>query len=122
MSFLSRSVRLCLAVFIVVIAPTLYLVYPSGDPPPALGEYADHYQAGGIDSEHWREPVVPNFEADEGRAWSNEKVLAGTTTDDNSAANDASKADANAAAAAEEMRNVISGGVIMPKLENATAK
>lgn len=97
-----RLLRVALLCAFIVIVPTLYLLYPSAERLPAPGEW----QAGGIDSEHWREPVKPDFtryEYEEGRAWGEEVVTQGE-------------------ASVVMDGDVIHGGVIMPKLENATAK
>ncbi|OWZ72867.1 hypothetical protein AYX14_01608 [Cryptococcus neoformans] len=97
-----RILRLALLCAFIVIVPTLYLLYPSEERLPAPGEW----QAGGIDSEHWREPVKPDFaryEHEEGRAWGEELL-----------------AQKEASVAMDD--DVIHGGVIMPKLGNATAK
>ncbi|WVO13708.1 hypothetical protein L204_101329 [Cryptococcus depauperatus] len=100
LGYLSRVARLALVVAIVVLGPTLYFFYPTPERFPLLGEW----QAGGIDSKHWREPIKPDFaelENEKGRSWGDEIVMGNE---------------------GEAMDNVVEGGAIMSKLENATAK
>lgn len=68
---LSRSARLLLLVFVCILVPSLYIFYPSPNsseknPHKPTDEYHD-YEAGGIDSAHYRTPVKPNFELEEPR-------------------------------------------------------
>ncbi|WVR09766.1 hypothetical protein IAU60_006842 [Kwoniella sp. DSM 27419] len=117
---LPRFVRLGLIVTSVVIAPTLYLLYPSPEYVPSPGDV----QAGGIDSDHWREPIQPNFEAypiakEEVREWEDEVVM-GAGTDATREESTLSPAWAGVGAGVGD--DLLRGGVIMPKLGNETAK
>ncbi|WVQ79417.1 hypothetical protein IAT38_001514 [Cryptococcus sp. DSM 104549] len=102
---LPRFLRLTLLVTLLIVVPTLYLLYPSPERQPSPGEY----QAGGIDSPHWRAPVKPDldggYEREEGRGWGDELVVGG-----------------GGRQGVTVNQDVINGGVIMPKLGNATAK
>jgi len=115
-----RSLRLFLIILVVVGSLTVWLVYPSNNAPPPDALYSDHYQAGGIDSEHWRDPVIPPFE-EEGRRWDDEVLVDshGTSLGGSSTP----VVDIQHSSPVEELsESVLGGGVIMPKLENATAK
>jgi len=124
-----RPLRLFLAVLALVAIPTLYLAYPSPSsqsPEP----HAQQYEAGGIDSEHWRDPIEPQFddvELEAGRAWDDEMVVAPGPGASSGSASDVMSPDASDEAQGPDHGNeygtgVLHGGVIMPKLENATAK
>lgn len=68
---LSRFARLVLIVGLCIIVPALYVFYPSAsssekNPHKPTDPY-DGYEAGGIDSEHYRAPVKPDFEVEEAR-------------------------------------------------------
>jgi FAD-linked sulfhydryl oxidase len=126
-----RSARLFLIIVGVVILPSIYLLYPHHDIPQAPGSYVTEYEAGGIDSEHWRTPVKPDFEKEEAR-WSQAEAveedaaerkngnLAPYVPSDKTWLNHGMTGVGGKAGAIAE--NVLSGGVIMPKLANATAK
>ncbi|ODN78528.1 hypothetical protein L202_04152 [Cryptococcus amylolentus CBS 6039] len=107
---LPRLVRLTLLATALVVLPTLYFLYPSPERLPSPGEW----QAGGIDSDHWRSPVKPAFgeyELEEGRGWDDQSGVGG------------SRGWGQGKKKAPEIgQDVIHGGVIMPKLGNATAK
>nr|XP_031859017.1 uncharacterized protein CI109_005522 [Kwoniella shandongensis]KAA5526089.1 hypothetical protein CI109_005522 [Kwoniella shandongensis] len=113
---LPRFVRLTLILTVVIIVPTLYFLYPTPEHVPGPGDV----QAGGIDSDHWRTPVKPNiggvgeiYENEKVREWDDEEIDLDTGT----AAK--SKVEQPWSGVSDE---VIGGGVIMPKLGNATAK
>lgn len=128
---LSRLGRLFIVAFFVLLIPSLYFFYPDRSTPPSLADRTDHYEAGGIDSEHWRKPVVPNFEDEDGRAWSDEAVLSGSKdgSHDRSASSNPKEDYGDAGShmmsgneASHSGADFLAGDVIMPKLENATAK
>ena len=126
-----RSARLFLIIVGVVILPSIYILYPHHDLPQAPGSFVSEYEAGGIDSDHWRAPVKPDFEKEEAR-WSKAEALEEDVAEKKHAvpapyvASDKTwlnhgmtgvKGDTGGIA-----EKVLSGGVIMPKLANATAK
>ncbi|WVQ75047.1 hypothetical protein IAR50_004656 [Cryptococcus sp. DSM 104548] len=107
---LPRLVRLILLATALIILPTLYFLYPSSERLPSPGEW----QAGGIDSDHWRSPVKPQlgeYEHEEGRGWDDQHGVEGSR----------GWVEGKKKAAGID-QGVIHGGVIMPKLGNATAK
>ena len=151
-----RGPRLLILVAIILISLSLYTFYPS-DPfrrPHSPDEAYDHYEAGGIDSEHYGERIVPKFGDDECDG-PDGSCLPGIAFGDKSGA-DASagesmmdeelRSDADSEADEEDeegtrgkyekqrpvgvshaangglSEEILGGGVIMPKLENATAK
>lgn len=67
-----RSARLLLAVLLLVIVSSLYFLHPHHDPARSPGDQVTEYEAGGIDSPHWREPIKPDFEREELR-WTPEE-------------------------------------------------
>ena len=111
---LSRFARLFLLLTALIVIPTLYLLYPSPSIPRSPADAVSEYEAGGIDSDHWRTPVKPDFEKEEARDWEDEVVIGCPTGEDC----DGTKDKANDGL----VESVLDGGVIMPKLENATAK
>ncbi|WVW86689.1 hypothetical protein I302_108743 [Kwoniella bestiolae CBS 10118] len=100
---LPRFIRLTLLATFLIVIPTLYFLYPTPERLPSPGEY----QAGGIDSEHWRTPVKPDYLHEEVREWDDELPLGSSKKPD------------GWKGLSEE---TINGGVIMPKLGNETAK
>lgn len=166
-----RSNRIFLLAAVLVFGITLYLFYPSDHfrSPHSPADAYDEYEAGGIDSEHWREPVVPHLEdeqcagatcnVDDGASGDagkemvikrpplapkpksgvkpvTQEELAHQSLDeaivqerledeqarDQKQAAVAPKAPKKAATGLVMEDSVLQGGVIMPKLENATAK
>jgi FAD-linked sulfhydryl oxidase len=114
---ISRFIKLFFLVLALVTIPTLYLLYPSSHvPPPSPGDPVYEYEAGGIDSEHWREKIKPDFEVEEARSGVEDE--AGRGFEDDSGA----WLGGGILGGGRVDEEVISGGVIMPKLENATAK
>ncbi|RXK36063.1 thiol oxidase [Tremella mesenterica] len=107
MSHLTRFTRLFFLCFLLLAIPTLYLLYPSPQPAQTPTDIVEAYEAGGIDSPHWRPPIKPDYELEEGRDWEDEVIL-----------------DRPVSAEGEKgwMNEVVGGGVIMPKLGNETAK
>ncbi|WWC93033.1 uncharacterized protein L201_007997 [Kwoniella dendrophila CBS 6074] len=101
---LPRFVRLTLIITILIIIPTLYLLYPTPERLPSKGEY----QSGGIDSDHWRKPIQPDYLREEVREYDD---------DDFDGLNKIKQW--NVGGISEK---TINGGVIMPKLGNETAK
>jgi FAD-linked sulfhydryl oxidase len=106
-----RFPRLFLIVLLTLVLPTLYLLYPNPRAPsPADGSF----QAGGIDSEHYRKPILPG---EESKGWEHEEVREWEEGSGDEMG--ASRGETVLAGLEDE---VLGGGVIMPKLENATAK
>ncbi|KAK8849488.1 hypothetical protein IAR55_004822 [Kwoniella newhampshirensis] len=113
-----RFVRLTLVLTVLIIAPTLYLLYPTPEHVPSPGDM----QAGGIDSEHWRDPIKPNlggelFEKEQVREWDGVDDELDTESRGKGSLGKATSGDWSGVS-----DSVIGGGVIMPKLGNATAK
>ncbi|WRT69485.1 uncharacterized protein IL334_006471 [Kwoniella shivajii] len=106
---LPRFVRLTLLVTTLIVIPTLYLLYPTTERLPSPGEV----QSGGIDSEHWRNPIQPNLDGssvkEEVREWEDELPLGDPKNHESSSWGGLSE-------------ETLNGGVIMPKLGNETAK
>lgn len=119
-----RSARLVLIVLAVVVLPSIYILYPHHDIPQAPGSRVEAYEAGGIDSEHWRDPVRPDFENEEARWSAEESVLDSSSPpyveSDKTWLNHGMVNQPFDDGLPDE--KVIGGGVIMPKLGNATAK
>jgi hypothetical protein len=111
-----------LILLLVVVLPSLYLIYPHHDPEIAPGSAVREYQAGGIDSEHWRAPVKPDFEHEEARWSEDEDEETGDTSHESGRFGKGSSGSHAAVSWDAPDEKVIGGGVIMPKLENATAK
>lgn len=121
----SRFTRFFLILTALIIVPTLYLLYPSHSTPRSPGDAIYEYEAGGIDSPHWRAPVQPDFEQEKVRDWEdNDACAVGEDCDGAEGMQrtllDKEKEKGRSIEGLEE--NVSGGGVIMPKLENATAK
>lgn len=119
---LPRYARMLLILLVVVVLPSLYLIYPHHDVAIAPDSAVREYQAGGIDSEHWRTPVKPDFEHEEAR-WTEDEEAEEEEEVSRGSGRVGKDRESNAAVALDGAHEkVISGGVIMPKLENATAK
>lgn len=136
-----RSNRIFILGFVSLLLTTLYFLYPTDHfrSPHAPSDTYDEYEAGGIDSDHWREPVRPNFEKEVARdedcddgACAVEPEVARTKERVKPRPKRPVKPAKEALAAGlakggEKMSfvvedSVLAGGVIMPKLENATAR
>lgn len=128
-----RFARIFLLALVLVTVPTAFIFYPSS-PDKESGEVS--LEKGGIDSEHWREPVPPPSqggmaaeEDDEERAWADGAgKAADTVLDKDNVAGDTGALAKEPEKAAEKgaeysvPQDVIWGAVIMPHLGNATAK
>jgi hypothetical protein len=136
---LSRLTRLFLLLTAVIALPTLFFLYPSRAPPHSPEEPYAEYEAGGIDSPHWRTPKKPIFEKEEARWEGDEQGLDASCVGDECVADKVVDATAErkgttgggshgTAEMVQEhahgpgMEDVLAGGVIMPKLGNETAK
>ncbi|ORY34936.1 ERV/ALR sulfhydryl oxidase domain-containing protein, partial [Naematelia encephala] len=101
-----RLPRLVLSIFLVILFTSLYIFYPSSERTPRAGEVEySSYEAGGIDSDHYRRPIKPDFDFDreeQGRAWEED--------------------DQEVSSKSGASEDIFMGGVIMPKLGNETAK
>lgn len=68
---MSRPTRILVVLFLCIAIPALYFFVPSSNPseknPQRPTDPYDHYEAGGIDSPHYRAPVKPDFEVEEAR-------------------------------------------------------
>ncbi|ORX37942.1 ERV/ALR sulfhydryl oxidase domain-containing protein [Kockovaella imperatae] len=141
---LSRTPRLFLILLVIIIVPTLYLLHPSTSPTPlsswtktttptTTGGDAIHHveiESGGIDSDHWRDPIRPQT----GNGLANEEdtrgaddeedelVLMGTHSSDRPKQQEEDLYDMTAFTSPSAPILGTHGGVIMPKMENATAK
>lgn len=62
MPHLPRVIRVALAATALILLPTLYILYPSShsDYRPPSPSDPIRVDAGGIDSDHWRDPIVPD--------------------------------------------------------------
>ena len=112
-----------------MVVPTIYLLYPHPDPAQSPHQEVKAYEAGGIDSDHWRAPIKPDFEKEEAR-WTGDEDAEDDIPED-SAVHGADRHPVKKPDLAQGVMGgsggglddkVLSGGVIMPKLENATAK
>lgn len=127
----SRFARIFLLALVLVTVPTAFIFYPSS-PDKASGEVA--LEQGGVDSEHWREPVPPpppeaggkmaQEEMDEEHTWTDGAALAAVDNNVGGDTGAAAPEGGKAAGGAEYSvpLDVVSGAVIMPHLGNATAK
>lgn len=130
-----RLARLLIFSTLLITIPTLYLLYPHRE--SILQTTQGYLEKGGIDSSHWRDPLPPplgidveNVENGEGkmeheevRDWEGQDVIAKPTE----ALNEIIRPTEEGALLEEGVtggvaKDVLEGGVIMPKLENATAK
>lgn len=128
-----RSNKIVIIGFVCIFLTTLYFFYPSDhfSSPHAPGDAYDEYEAGGIDSDHWREPIRPKFEKEVARdeECGEESCEVGSGPAGGRGVEAArervmarpKKGEAKQGVGLVEA-SVLEGGVIMPKLENATAK
>lgn len=123
-----RLARLLIFSTLIITIPTLYLLYPHRD--TIIQHTQGYLEKGGIDSSHWRDPLPPDvetYEHEEVRDWNAEKDTPGpgqmglNVLDDPAVTVHASEGDKGPAEMTMN-EDVLGGGVIMPKLENATAK
>ena len=113
---ISRIGRFTILVVVIIILPSVYLLYPHPDIPRAPDDTMWEYEAGGVDSPHWRDPVKPDFETEEARGV--EEAGLGQSRVDGGAGGNRLVVEDEIIGSDE----AVNGGVIMPKLENATAK
>ena len=133
---LSRVSRLSLSVILGIIICSLYFLYPSSSRPDERD-----WQAGGIDSEHWRDPISPqlddygshdgagsnrlhHFESSSPGGMEHEELrwdVKGSGSRISGAFDPASHKPIGAQGSGG-MEALLGGGTIMPKMENATAK
>ena len=106
---LTRFARLFILLTILLLLTTLYFLYPSSSRPLSTPFPPTHFEAGGIDSPHFASPLEPDFE-DEVRAWSGGRPP------------DVSLAPAIKGQGLIVEEDLLHGEVIMPKMENETAK
>lgn len=128
-----RLARLLIFSTLLITIPTLYLLYPHRE--TIIQTTQGYLEKGGIDSSHWRDPLPPpggigneKLEHEEVRDWEGQDVLAKVDTestdelDGGSATPTGAKNDVASDQSGLIAADVLEGGVIMPKLENATAK
>lgn len=123
-----RLARLLIFSTLLITIPTLYLLYPHRE--TILQTTQGYLEKGGIDSSHWRDPLPPppeieKVEHEEIRDWEGQDVIVAEPTDVKekmitppSEIND----DSTEIEPIGISKDTLEGGVIMPKLENATAK
>ena len=127
----TRFARLFLVSFLVLAVPTLYLLYPgsSRDPPGVPSTY----EAGGIDSPHYRPPKAPDIEEEHVRDWQDEmafggegdgtsRVPLGKVLDSEEDFEEGTPSIGHSDWMSSSGDAWMTGDVIMPKLGNATAK
>ena len=127
----TRFARLFLVSFLVLAVPTLYLLYPgsSRDPPGVPSTY----EAGGIDSPHYRPPKAPDIEEEHVRDWQDEmafggegdgtsRVPLGKVLDSEEDFEEGTSSSGHSDWMSSSGDAWMTGDVIMPKLGNATAK
>ena len=122
-----RLARLLIFSSLLITIPTLYLLYPHRE--TILQTTQGYLEKGGIDSSHWRDPLPPpselKVEHEEVRDWEGQDVIVADPTDVKEALITSPTAVNDDSADNESVgipKDVLEGGVIMPKLENATAK
>jgi len=126
-----RLARLLIFSTLLITIPTLYLLYPHRE--TIIQTTQGYLEKGGIDSSHWRDPLPPpggigneKLEHEEVRDWEGQDVLAKVDPEDTEGSEVESTTPVEEAAGEEGggsiAADVLEGGVIMPKLENATAK
>lgn len=124
-----RLARLLIFSTLLITIPTLYLLYPHRE--TILQTTQGYLEKGGIDSTHWREPLPPpvgindeaeKLEHEEVRDWEGQDVLAETKEVFDEVTPAAPVEEDLVDEAGGIGKDVLEGGVIMPKLENATAK
>jgi hypothetical protein len=129
-----RLARLLIFSTLLITIPTLYLLYPHRE--SILQTTQGYLEKGGIDSSHWRDPLPPpvgidvengegKMEHEEVRDWEGQDVIAKPTEAE--ALNGITPPIEEGPLPGEDItgniaKDILEGGVIMPKLENATAK
>jgi hypothetical protein len=123
-----RLARLLIFSSLLITIPTLYLLYPHRE--TILQTTQGYLEKGGIDSSHWRDPLPPppeieKVEHEEVRDWEGQDVIVAEPTDVQGELI-TSPTGINVGSTGSDPvaipKDVLEGGVIMPKLENATAK
>jgi hypothetical protein len=122
-----RLARLLIFSSLLITIPTLYLLYPHRE--TILQTTQGYLEKGGIDSSHWRDPLPPppelKVEHEEVRDWEGQDVIVADPTDLKEELI-TSPTGVNVGSTGSDPvaipKDVLEGGVIMPKLENATAK
>jgi FAD-linked sulfhydryl oxidase len=124
-----RLARLLIFSTLLITIPTLYLLYPHRE--TILQTTQGYLEKGGIDSSHWRDPLPPppgidheaeKLEHEEVRDWEGQDVL---TEPEKVLDEVIPPIEESRLSEGSELgigKDVLEGGVIMPKLENATAK
>jgi hypothetical protein len=120
-----RLARLLIFSSLLITIPTLYLLYPHRE--SILQTTQGYLEKGGIDSSHWREPLPPppeieKVEHEEVRDWEGQDVIVAEPADTKEELMTSPTGVSNDSANIGISKDVLEGGVIMPKLENATAK
>ena len=119
-----RLARLLIFSSLLITIPTLYLLYPHRE--TILQTTQGYLEKGGIDSSHWRDPLPPpaelKVEHEEVRDWEGQDVIVAEPTDMREELIASPTGVNDDSANIGISKDVLEGGVIMPKLENATAK
>jgi len=125
-----RLARLLIFSTLLITIPTLYLLYPHRE--KILETTQGYLEKGGIDSSHWRDPLPPpvgigeeqeKLEHEEVRDWEGQDILAKPTETLDEITSPIEVSQASEGGGYNGIsQDVLEGGVIMPKLENATAK
>jgi hypothetical protein len=122
-----RLARLLIFSSLLITIPTLYLLYPHRE--TILQTTQGYLEKGGIDSSHWRDPLPPppelKVEHEEVRDWEGQDVIVAEPADVQGELITSPTGINNGPVEDVSMgipKDVLEGGVIMPKLENATAK
>lgn len=127
-----KLARLLVLATLLITIPTLYFLYPHRE--SIIQTTQGYLEKGGIDSSHWRDPLPPGvekYEDEEPRDWEGQDVLhkQGVETDDTIPETETETDSGGAREHLDDMelppvpiQEGLEGGVIMPKLENATAK
>jgi hypothetical protein len=119
-----RLARLLIFSSLLITFPTLYLLYPHRE--TILQTTQGYLEKGGIDSSHWRDPLPPpaelKVEHEEVRDWEGQDVIVAEPTDVEGELITSPIGVNDDSANIGIPKDVLEGGVIMPKLENATAK
>lgn len=124
-----RLARLLIFSTLLITIPTLYLLYPHRE--SIIQTTQGYFDQGGIDSSHWRDPLPPPHEIDaekseheEVRDWEGQQDVIAKPTEalEELIASPLGSGEITGSEAIGVSKDVLEGGVIMPKLENATAK
>lgn len=139
-----KLARLLIFSTLIITIPTLYLLYPHRE--TIIQTTQGYLEKGGIDSSHWRDPLPPDipdlgnggqkYETEEVRDWEDGLPGGGgqdvLDKDPIAIKEDHVLVEGSAMEHVEDLevgldsvpveKGVLDGGVIMPKLENATAK